>query len=88
MANKNEKEIGKAKRKTDKQSDSTGKGFSIAQISEFTAEVKAEFFKIAWPDKKHTAGSTMVVVLLVIIMGMYLGTVDLLLGKLVGYILG
>jgi preprotein translocase subunit SecE len=88
MANKNEKQPGKAKRKADKQIESSAKGFSFSQISEFTAEVKAEFGKIAWPDKKHTVGSTMVVVLLVMIMGMYLGTVDLLLGKLVGYILG
>ena len=88
MAIKNEKKSGKTKRKGEKQIESPEKKFSFAQISEFTAEVKSEFGKIAWPDKKHTVGSTMVVVLLVIIMAMYLGTVDLLLGKLVSYILG
>ena len=88
MANKSEKQPGKSKRKADKQIEDSGKKFSFSQIGEFASEVKTEFNKIAWPDKKHTAASTMVVVLLVVIMGVYLGTVDLLLGKLVSYVLG
>jgi len=61
--------------------------FSWAQIREFTNEVKAEFFKVAWPDKKHTARSAMLVVILITIMSLYLGGVDLLVGKLISYIL-
>ena len=30
--------------------------FSPAQIKKFVDEVKAEFFKIVWPDKKMTLG--------------------------------
>ena len=61
--------------------------FSPAQIREFAGEVKAEFKKIAWPDKKVTMGSTGVVIALVILISIYLGAVDLFLGKLVSYIL-
>jgi len=63
------------------------KSFSLSQIKEFVAEVKAEFGKIVWPDKKVTLGSTGVVIVLVIIISIYLGAVDLLIGKIVSYIL-
>ena len=61
--------------------------YSIARVKEFSGEVKNEFNKIAWPDKKHTLGSTGVVVVLVMIISVYLGAVDLILGKLIGAIL-
>ncbi len=56
-------------------------------IRTFIQEVKAEFQKITWPTKKVTTGLTGFVVLLVVIIATYLGTVDLLLGKLVTFIL-
>ncbi|OGR01290.1 MAG: preprotein translocase subunit SecE [Deltaproteobacteria bacterium RIFOXYD12_FULL_50_9] len=56
-------------------------------IKQFAGDVKNEFDKVAWPDKKHTFGSTIVVVILVMIISFYLGGVDLLLGKLISFIL-
>jgi len=61
--------------------------FSLARIKEFTGEVKSEFKKIVWPDKKVTMGSTGVVIILVFLVSVYLGAVDLFIGKLVSYIL-
>ena len=61
--------------------------YSPAQIKKFIDEVKVEFTKIVWPDKKVTLGLTGIVVVLTIIIATYLGTVDLLLGKLVSYVL-
>jgi preprotein translocase subunit SecE len=61
--------------------------FSLARAKEFTAEVKAEFKKIVWPDKKVTMSSTGVVIVLVFFVSMYLGAVDLFIGKLVSFIL-
>ena len=61
--------------------------FSFSHVREFTNEVKAEFGKIAWPNKKNTAGSAMLVVILLTIMSLYLGAVDLLVGKMLSYIL-
>ena len=63
------------------------KSFSFARVKEFSAEVKSEFKKIVWPDKKTTMGSTGVVLVLVFLVSVYLGTVDLFIGKLVSYIL-
>ncbi|PID74325.1 MAG: preprotein translocase subunit SecE [Deltaproteobacteria bacterium] len=56
---------------------------SPSQIKKFVSEVKAEFLKIVWPDKKVTLGLTGVVVLLTVVVSIYLGSVDLFLGKVV-----
>lgn len=70
-----------------KDDDSGESRFSFSQVREFINEVKAEFGKIAWPNKKNTAGSAMLVVILLTIMSLYLGAVDLLVGKMISYIL-
>ena len=62
-------------------------GFKPSQIKQFGSDVKSEFNKIAWPNKKHTIGSTVVVTIFVTIISIYLGAVDLLLGKLIGLVL-
>jgi len=61
--------------------------YSPAEIKKFIGEVKVEFTKIVWPDRKVTLGLTGIVVVLTIVVAVYLGTVDLLLGKLVTYLL-
>ena len=63
------------------------KSFSFVRAKEFAAEVKSEFKKIVWPDKKVTMSSTGVVLVLVFLVSVYLGGVDLFIGKLVSYIL-
>ncbi|HHK60507.1 MAG TPA: preprotein translocase subunit SecE [Desulfobacterales bacterium] len=63
------------------------KSFSIAAVKEFAGEVKMEWDKIAWPDRKHTLASTGVVIVFVSLISFYLGAVDLLLGKLIGLFL-
>ncbi|WP_035217095.1 preprotein translocase subunit SecE [Desulfobulbus elongatus] len=60
---------------------------SPSGIRAFLQEVHSEFRKIVWPPKKTTAGLTGFVILLVIVISLYLGSVDLLLGKLVSSIL-
>jgi preprotein translocase subunit SecE len=57
--------------------------FAPAQIKKFIEDVKVEFGKIVWPDKKMTLGLTGIVVVLTFVVSAYLGSVDLLLGKLV-----
>lgn len=61
--------------------------FSPSGIRLFLLEVHSEFRKIVWPAKKTTAGLTGFVILLVILISLYLGSVDLLLGKLVSSVL-
>ena len=61
--------------------------FSPANIKEFINEVQVEFKKVVWPDKKVTFGLTGFVMILVVLVSIYLGSVDLLLGKLVTMVL-
>ena len=61
--------------------------FSPPVIRQFFGEVMAEFNKIVWPAKKVTAGLTGFVLILVMLIAVYLGSVDLILGKLVTLIL-
>lgn len=61
--------------------------FKLSKAKEFAGEVRTEFGKIVWPDKKVTFGATGVVIVLVFIISLYLGAVDLFIGKLVSYIL-
>lgn len=61
--------------------------FSPAQIKVFLQEVQHEFRKIVWPERKVTLGLTGFVILLVVILSLYLGLVDLLLGKLITQLL-
>lgn len=62
-------------------------GFSPAQIKKFINEVKVEASKIVWPERKVTIGLTTVVIILSFVASLYLGTVDLLLGKVVSFFL-
>jgi preprotein translocase subunit SecE len=57
--------------------------YSPAQIKKFFDEVKIEFNKIVWPDKKMTLGLTGIVVAMTIIISIYLGSIDLVIGKMV-----
>ena len=57
--------------------------YSPAQIRKFVDEVKVEFGKIVWPDKKMTLGLTGIVIVMTIIVSIYLGSVDLVIGKIV-----
>ncbi|MBF0235141.1 MAG: preprotein translocase subunit SecE [Desulfamplus sp.] len=54
---------------------------------QFLREVQAELKKVTWPNRKHTAGATVVVIILVFIIAAFLGLVDVTLSKLVQVVL-
>ena len=60
---------------------------SLSGIREFMLEVQSEFRKIVWPEKKTTTGLTGFVLVLVVVISLYLGSIDLLIGKLVSTVL-
>lgn len=68
-------------------SDPVRKKFSVSTISDFSADVKKEFGKISWPPKNTTIRSTGVVIVIVFLISFYLGAVDMVLGKLINFIL-
>jgi preprotein translocase subunit SecE len=54
---------------------------------QFLREVKIELKKVTWPSRKQTIGSTVVVIVLVLIISLFLGVVDIGLTKLVRVVL-
>lgn len=60
---------------------------SLSEIKRFIEEVKLEGSKIVWPEKKVTLNLTLVVIAFATMVSIYLGTIDLLLGKLISFIL-
>ena len=59
----------------------------ISKSVQFLREVKVELKKVAWPSRKQTIGSTIVVLILVTIIAFFLGAVDIGLSSLVKVVL-
>jgi preprotein translocase subunit SecE len=55
---------------------------------QFVSQAKAELKKVTCPTRKQTLASTGVVMVIVAVMALYLGIIDLILAKLVKFILG
>lgn len=60
----------------------------IDKATQFLREVKVELKKVTWPSRKQTIGSTLVVIVLVMIISLFLGVVDIGLSGLVRVVLG
>lgn len=59
----------------------------MEKVFGFIRESRAELKKVAWPTKKQVGYSTLVVVVLTIIVGGYLGLVDAVLTAVLASIL-
>lgn len=81
-----------------KDRDKFGKAGSIVYVApgepnlyqravQFLRDVRVELKKVTWPNRKQTAGSTVVVIILVFILASFLGLVDFGLSKLVQVVL-
>ncbi len=53
------------------------------KIAEFLQQVKAELRKVTWPTRKETYGSTVVVIVLVLMVAVFLWIVDSALSALI-----
>lgn len=60
----------------------------IQRSIQFLREVRIELKKVTWPTRKQTIGSTVVVLVLVMLIALYLGLVDMGLTSLVRAVLG
>jgi preprotein translocase subunit SecE len=59
----------------------------LQKTMQFLREVKTELKKVTWPSRKQTLGSTLVVMVLVLIIAFFLGAVDIGLSSLVKMVL-
>lgn len=59
----------------------------IDRAVQFLREVKVELKKVTWPSRKQTVGSTVVVIVLVLVISLFLGVVDVGLSSLIRVVL-
>jgi preprotein translocase subunit SecE len=54
---------------------------------QFLREVRVELKKVAWPSRKQTIGSTIVVLILVLLISLFLGVADIGLAGIIRFVL-
>jgi preprotein translocase subunit SecE len=59
----------------------------IGKIIQFFREVRIEIKKITWPQRKETIASTSIVIIIVLVIGLFLGIVDVGLARIIKIIL-
>jgi preprotein translocase subunit SecE len=59
----------------------------LTKTKSFLEEVKTELGKVTWPTRKETIATTWVVVVIIFLISLYLGACDVVLAKLMKYIL-
>ena len=53
----------------------------ISKTKKFVQDVQVEMKKVTWPSRDELRGSTMVVIVTVIIIAIFIGIVDLILNR-------
>ncbi len=59
----------------------------FAKVVQFFREVRIEIKKISWPLRNETIASTSIVIIIVLIIGLFLGIVDVGLSRVIKIIL-
>ncbi len=59
----------------------------VDKCVQFLREVKVELKKVAWPSRKQTIGSTIVVLILVVLISFFLGVADVGLAGVIRFVL-
>ncbi len=54
----------------------------LAKARIFIDEVKSELKKVTWPSRKETISTAWVVVVIILLISIYLGICDFILGKI------
>lgn len=58
------------------------------RVVRYLRETRAELRKVVWPTRDEAINLTLIVVVTIIVMSVFFGTVDYLLAQLVGFLLG
>ena len=57
------------------------------KLVKYIKETRAETKKVVWPDRRYVTAATVIILILVIITGIYVMTVDLVFTKVFGVLL-
>jgi len=56
------------------------------KVVKFYNEIKAEMTKVTWPKRNELLGSTVIVIVISALLGIFIGIVDLGISKIMGII--
>jgi preprotein translocase subunit SecE len=59
----------------------------VANAKQFYREVRIEMSKVTWPDRREVAGTTVVVIIVTFVLGIYLFIADELSLRAIGWIM-
>ncbi len=59
----------------------------LAKAKNFLDDVKVELTKVTWPTRKETFATSWVVVVIIFVIAFYLGACDVVLAKMMRYVL-
>lgn len=59
----------------------------FSRITRFVTEVKVEMQKVSWSDRNELIGSTVIVIVSTALLAVFIGTVDVILSRLVSLLL-
>jgi preprotein translocase subunit SecE len=76
-----------SKKKTPKKPEGVSLGW-WDRARQYLREVVSELRKVVWPSRKETVASTSVVLVVVILVGIFLGFADLILSRVMRWIIG
>jgi preprotein translocase subunit SecE len=60
----------------------------VQRVKGFFDGVRVEMNKVTWPTRKETIATTGVVIVIVVMVSLYLGVCDVVLAKLMRFVLG
>jgi preprotein translocase subunit SecE len=59
----------------------------IKKVKQFLKEARVELKKVSWPSRRELIESTMVVIVTVLAIAIFIGIIDLILSKLLAFLL-
>lgn len=86
-ADEAKKAVQTGKQQSASKADSKSIGDRFAELREFFEQSKGELKKVVWPTRKETTATTIAVLIVVVVMGLFLGLVDSALSKLIQVVL-
>lgn len=84
---KSEKVSDKKKDKTPAKSSGKNQKKQPNKVAKYFKDLKSEFKKVVWPTKKQVINNTMVVLVTIILIGVFVGAFDTLVGWLLKLVL-
>jgi preprotein translocase subunit SecE len=77
-----------SKKKISKKSETSSIMSLWERVVQYFREVMYELRKVVWPSRKETFASTSVVLVIVILIGVFLGCADLILSRVMRWVIG